>query len=509
MKKRICLAACLLALALASGSCGSETDKPSPASGSSEEGTASVTDSGEETGDPEETWYSLPEPDLPEMDFGGAPFIIYLGESEDINDIAGNYFHSSQLFPPQSFIWVEKLNGEVVNDAVFNRNLVIENKFNIKITPLLTDMNAYELVQAGETMDLVQAKGPYLAETVSTGAWLNLIGFPYLNLTAEYWNARALEGTIVDDIAFFLPSDFCLEPLANTGILYFNKRILQENDLENPYDLVHSDTWTIDRFLSLVRSVPKDLNGDGQMDFSDLYGALVRYQWRTGMFFQLYFGIGLTDTRVDKDQGRVLNFDPTRCQDLIDTVWEVFQDKKICMNSSAVEEELGEGAYEIMFLEGGALFCQDYVFSLDTFREMEDDFGIVPFPKYDTEQEEYYQRVHPASTMFAFPASVQDEEKAGLITEYCSWISHNTVLPAYYEITVKAKRVRDLEAVEMLDIIRKSQVYEFAEMFYTHIPHYMWDAFTDRSFARRVQTNTKFLSKRLAKYIKDIRNAAD
>ncbi|MBQ4290284.1 MAG: hypothetical protein II719_03730, partial [Clostridia bacterium] len=451
----------------------------------------------------EETRYSLPEPELPEMDFGGESYLVYLGSSQD------NYLQESTLFPAKSFIAAEGLTGEIVNDAVFNRNLAVENRFNVRIRTVDTEMAPENLVLAGEAMDLVQGQGPYLAETVSTGAWLNMMEFPYLNLEAEYWSPRALAGTILDRIAFFLPSDFCLDPLANTGVFFFNKRILQENDLDNPYDLVHSGTWTIDRFLQMVRTVPRDLNGDGQMDLSDLYGCLVHHQWRTGVFHQLYFGIGLSYTKTDPEQGRVLNFDGEIAQGLIDRVWEVCQDKRICAISSDIEEEADAAYYDTMFLEGHALFCQDYVSSLDTFREMEDDFGIVPNPKYDERQSEYYQRVAPSSTVFSIPATVQNEEKTGIVTEYISWLSHNTVLPAYYEITVKAKRVRDLEAVEMLDIIRKSQVFEFADMYYTHIPHYVQSAFEDHSFSNRVLSNQKFLSKRLAKYVKMIRTAAE
>ena len=385
MKKKIALAACFLALALASAACGSETKDPGTDSRPSGEGSsAPASDSGTESNDPEATRYSLPEPELPELNYGGAAFVMYPGSSED------GYYHESVLFPAASYLWVEKLNGEVVNDAVFNRNLAVENKFNVKITVLDTETKPEMLVMAGEPMDLVQAQGPYLAETVDTGAWLNMIGFPYLNLEAEYWSPRCLAGTIVDDIAFFMPSDICMDPLSATGILYFNKRLIAENDMESPYDLVHENRWTIDTFMEMVKQGPRDLNGDGKMDLSDQYGALIRHQWRTGVFMQLYFGIGLTYTKVDPDQGRVLNFNGEIAQGLLDQVCEIFKDKKISMPAYEVEE-LGEEAsyYETMFAEGRALFCQDFVSSLDIFREMDDDFGIVPNPKYNRSQEEY------------------------------------------------------------------------------------------------------------------------
>ena len=61
----------------------------------------------------------------------------------------------------------------------------------------------------------------------------------------------------------------------------------------------------------------------------------------------------------------------------------------------------------------------------------------------------------------------------------------------------------------MLDIIRTSLVFEFAEMYYTHIPHYVQDAFDFRSFPNRVLSNEKFLAKRVARYVKMIRSKAE
>ncbi|MBQ4290002.1 MAG: hypothetical protein II719_02290, partial [Clostridia bacterium] len=243
--------------ALIASSCGSETDQ-SPASG---EGSSSVPASEPESGEASsDLRYSIPEPELPELDFGGEPFTVYLGSLSTSSD---NYYTESTLFPAVSFVWTENLNGEIVNDAVFNRNLAAEQRFNVKITPLVTERYPNELVMAGETsMDLVMANGWAMSKVVAEGPWMNLIGFPYLNLEAEYWSPRCLEGTVVDGIVFMMPSDFCLDPLANTGVLFFNKRILEENDLQNPYDLVHSDTWTLENFLRLVASVGRDLNGD-------------------------------------------------------------------------------------------------------------------------------------------------------------------------------------------------------------------------------------------------------
>ncbi|MBO4229227.1 MAG: carbohydrate ABC transporter substrate-binding protein [Clostridia bacterium] len=499
--KKTGLFLCLLVSALIASSCGSETDQ-SPASG---EGSSSVPASEPESGETSsDLRYSIPEPELPELDFGGEPFTVYLGSLSTSSD---NYYTESTLFPAVSFVWTENLNGEIVNDAVFNRNLAAEQRFNVKITPLVTERYPNELVMAGETsMDLVMANGWAMSKVVAEGPWMNLIGFPYLNLEAEYWSPRCLEGTVVDGIVFMMPSDFCLDPLANTGVLFFNKRILEENDLQNPYDLVHSDTWTLENFLRLVASVGRDLNGDGVMDVSDLYGGIFRTQWRLGAFMQFYFGCGEVFTKTDSEKGRVISFNPDRSQRVIEMLREVLEDRHLCLDINDIERMESNSYYETVFLDGHALFCQDFVSSLDVFREMEDDFGIVPNPKYDETQDRYYQRVVPTSTMFAIPVTVQNEEKTGAITEYLSWLSHSTVLPAFYEVTVQTKRTRDEDTIEMLDIIRASRIFEFGEIYYSWIGHYIWDSYEEGTFSK-ASSSEKILTKRLNKLLNQVTSA--
>ncbi|MBO4229415.1 MAG: carbohydrate ABC transporter substrate-binding protein [Clostridia bacterium] len=502
------LSVCFLAVLLSAVACGSSELPPAP---ESNDGSVTAPSSDSESQPEEQSSapaYDIPEPELPAVDFGGESFQLYCGTVGLAGNLTrlGTLGDEYLLFPAESFLSSEVLTGEVVNDAVFNRNLAVEERFNLKIRIVESELRADQLVQAGERLDLVMESGSILAETASTGAFYNLLDFPYINLEAEYWSPRCLEGTIVDNLVYVMPNDICLDPLVHTGILYFNKRILAENDLESPYDMVHNNTWTLDNFLNLVRSVHKDLNGDGKMDLDDLYGGAFRIEWRMGAFMQFYYGAGQTYSKVDEEQGRVLAFNGEIVQSIIDRLSEVIDDNSICIDNADVEKLNGDNAtYDSMFLEGKALFIQHFITSTDVFREMEDDFGIVPNPKYDTQQDRYYQKVDVGSGMFSIPVTTASDEQTGAITEYMAWLSHCTVLPAYYEITIKTKRVRDEEAVEMLDIIRNSRVFEFADLYYTTIPHYVWDSYTARSFANKVGASEKLLKKRLATYVSKVR----
>ena len=503
MKKRL-LFLCAAILALTAVSCGSAGEN-GPASENPDSAPQSAED--RETGESSSMVYDIPEPDLPEKDYGGARFILYTSFVENDNT-------ENVLFPPAKFLFSESLSGEIVNDTVFNRNLAVEQKFNLKLDIVVDETDPTELITAGEPMDAVSWYDIYLAERVYTGAFLNMYGFPYLSLEAEYWSPSCVKGTIVDDRIYYMPCDIDLDPLAHTGFFYFNKRILAENDLENPYDLVRDNQWTLDTFLRMVKQVHGDLNGDGVMDMSDLYGCLHKGQWGDAAFFQLYFGSGQVYTRTDPDLGRVLSLNPEVAETIIQKLWDVLMDPTVCMDDLKIEKLTDTSHwitpyYMLMFVQGQCLFIQDCITSMDYYRSMEDDFGLVPNPKYDSDQKEYYHRVSTYVAMFSLPATLEDPEKTGAVLEYWAWLSHYTVLPAYYEITIKQKRTRDEDAIAMLDIIRTTQVFEFSEIYYTHIRHYAWDAWGYHSFTNRVMSNEKFLSKRIASFVRMIRSLND
>ncbi|MBO4229761.1 MAG: carbohydrate ABC transporter substrate-binding protein [Clostridia bacterium] len=489
MLKKASLGALCAILSLAALSCGSQ--EPARPENGSEPVSAPASGTEAETEVFSSDVNQLPEPELPDMDFGGADYQIY---SEWV-------YSSSSLFPADLFIAAEALNGEIVNDAVFNRNLKVRERFNTTVKKVDASMSAASLILAGEPLDLVMSDGVELGYAVSSGAYQNFIDTPYINFDREYWYPQFVEGTHVDGRVFFMPSEICLDPVINTAIFYFNKRLFSEHDLDNPYDLVDSGTWTVDEYLNLVKTVHGDLNGDGIMDAEDLYGTLVKTEFRFGAYLQLYFGCGKTFTKADPDEGRIIVTDGEFCQGLIDKIFDVFKDKTVTKEWDGYEYT----EYRRMFAEGHALFCMDEIGAMDNYREMEDDFGVLPIPKYDVEQQGYFHRVWPGVGMFAIPASAPDLDKTGIVAEYMAWISHNTILPAYYEITIQQKRTRDPRDIDMLEVIRKTLVFDFADIYDTHLTNWFWDSYSYHSYALRVGASWKYLTKRNQKFVKMVR----
>ena len=104
-----------------------------------------------------------------------------------------------------------------------------------------------------------------------------------------------------------------------------------------------------------------------------------------------------------------------------------------------------------------------------SFRDMENDFGIMPLPLYDESQERYYNSAASWSiSLYSIPNNAwQDEDfaRAGWITQALAYESLYSLTPAYYEVTLQNKVARDEQSARMLDLIFASRTYDFGWYF--------------------------------------------
>lgn len=98
---------------------------------------------------------------------------------------------------------------------------------------------------------------------------------------------------------------------------------------------------------------------------------------------------------------------------------------------------------------------------IEKFRDMEADFGILPIPKHDGEQEDCGCTVNQYHGYTrGVPVAVGDKERAATILEALAAKSRYTLQPAYYDIALQRKPTRDDESAETFDIIFDSTVYD-------------------------------------------------
>jgi len=171
----------------------------------------------------------------------------------------------------------DAMNGDVLNDAVYTRNLAVEEKFGVKIEqiPYAKDSftQAYQnSVTAGD--DSYDLFFHNIVKCLDIGYLYSLPvdELPYVDLSQSWWNRTFMESTALGGVNYTLSGDINLVDDNNTWILFFNKVLAAERDLGDMYSYVYDGTWTLDVLSKICADITEDINGDATLNYLDRWG---------------------------------------------------------------------------------------------------------------------------------------------------------------------------------------------------------------------------------------------
>ncbi|GHU36943.1 hypothetical protein FACS1894105_08160 [Clostridia bacterium] len=404
------------------------------------------------TGTLTETTASKVLPDLPASDFEGYRFKV-LTKGPEFNEWAN------------MDIYAESQNADTINDAVYSRNRYVENKYNFQVTevPSSGDMtvSVRKSVSSGdEAYDAIVPNMLTQATLAVAGCLVDLNEVPKLDLTKMWWDQRANADLSIGKKLYFTVSDLIIMDNDATWLVIFNKKLIEDFTLEDPYELVRSGNWTFDKLNDMSKGISKDLNGDGQMTSEDLFGSVQQGENMTAF----YLASGEHFVTKDTQDFPVATMDSERSISVIDKICDMMFDNQISFNywDLTVPDNI---VTQKMFENNQAVFKITALQLVIRMREMETSFGIIPMPKYDSAQQEYGHYVHPTASAISIPTSNNNLERTGIILEALTAESRYTLRPAYYEKAISNKYLRDDESIEMLDIIIASRAFDLSTMF--------------------------------------------
>ena len=390
---------------------------------------------------------------LPDEDYGGYEFRIW----------TSNWFNTTlegRQAPD------EEQTGDLINDALYIRDKQIEEKYNIEIKYTIyaeadpVFQNSKKAINAGDdafdfSMDMMMI----LAKGLSQGGMLvDFNAIPNIDLTKEWWSKYAIRDLTIDGRFFFPTGDITARYPGSQYLMLFNKKVFSDMGLEYPYQTVLEGNWTLDALFDITKGATKDLNGDGVLNKKDDFFGLVVETMAPICFLQAS-GEGLTNI---VDGNPVVNIKNDRTIAIMEKMAEAWGDPY------RVYYPPGYNTYDEVpiFKEDRALFAAMTGTNTSLFKDMESDFGIVPLPKYDANQPEYYSHCQPwGSAAVCVPITAKDLERTGMIIEAMAAGGRYTSTPAAYEITLKTKYARDEESEKMLDIICDGSRYDFAHIY--------------------------------------------
>ncbi len=387
-------------------------------------------------------------------DFGGRPFNLLL--RDEGSEVSWSIFDAV----------AEEATGEAINDAIYNRNLSINEKYNIEITGEMnkTSLNTLNnCVKAGDsTYDAAFLNTYDSSSAAQAGSLMDYGMLDAIDMTKPYWDQRCISDLSIAGKTYFLTGDISSIDKKATWILMFNKNLINNFDLESPYDLVNEGTWTVDKFREMSADVSSDLNGDGEWTVEDQYGLATTPDTVHGLFYSC----GGRYIRKDENDLPIFDMDIDLCTSILEAASQIMSNSQNTLLSTTIKGS-ANAILDLRdcFIEGRSLFYGEVMFHVAGLREMADDFGIIPMPKLNEAQAEYITYTNPAGPMLVVPMTTADLNCTGKVLESLASASHYTLTPAYYDIALKGKYARDEDSAAMLDIIFANRVYDLTQAY--------------------------------------------
>ncbi|MBQ4573917.1 MAG: hypothetical protein IJA85_01845 [Clostridia bacterium] len=379
--------------------------------------------------------------------------------------------------------------GDVLDDTIYARNRTLEERFNITISEVYGEMDAARrAITAGDNdYDMISTRCISTFTLAQEGLLYKVSDIDLIDLSKGYWDASLNEDLKIGNEQYLATGAFNLTAYDFVHTLVFNKDMIEQQQVENPYELVNSNKWTFEAFERLSKGATQDINGDSTMNDDDSYGLLSQPKAVLPGFW-----IGAGEQSIDRDDQNYPVFNltsDTNFSTVIERIFEITWDTNAWYPNTYEQNE--EPALTNMFKNNKGLFMDMTFFYIPALRDMETDFGIIPYPKWDENQENYLTRVEGAE-LFGVPITAENLERTGAIIEAMACESMNEVIPVYYDLSLKTKVTRDEESAKMLDIIFANRVFDWGDTFWC-------DNLRDTEFQSMFKADDRSLASRMAK----------
>ncbi|MBE6611289.1 MAG: hypothetical protein E7632_02250 [Ruminococcaceae bacterium] len=396
----------------------------------------------------ESTTSGDPRDSLPALDMGGEDFNIYLWEY-------------TQMVSDEE-------NGDIINDAVYRRNRAVEELYNVNFEFTVRDGSSESRqyptwlstltasVMAGDNS--IQLAGGYayrLAVEAINSCFLNLSDIDALDFSQPWWPQEIIKAGDLGGKSYMTIGNADPQFYDSTYAMYFNKQLAESYQITDLYSLVRDGKWTLDKLIEYSAMAVRDLDGNSKIDKNDQFGFLTGNNMEIDAFIPAC-DIPLTERDSDGTP---------KLLGLSEKYVDVYQKLLEFVKKSGTTLYGESWDMVAPFMNSQGLFMAERIQVAHTMREMEDDFGILPYPKWNEEQASYQTYVcTDNSTGFVIP-NTSDPEKAGAILNALSCFGYYDVRPEYFERALQGKAARDEDSAEMLEIIFDNVSDDFTHVY--------------------------------------------
>ncbi len=371
---------------------------------------------------------------------------------------------------------VESPNGEVVNDAIWQRNSDTEERLNVKLAFYLpagdyNNRNAWinELstaVLAGDDQyDIAAGYSMCMATLAYKRLVQDMNKLPYLDFSQPWWPDSIMNEATVNGRLYFASGDISTYLTYYMLSIFFNLELLDDFKLEDPRELVLSGKWTFDKLAEMAAKCYKDVNGDGAVDLGDSFGFVSAPTYIDAF----YFSAGLHIIEKDNSGKTVISpdFGSEKTHEVLNKYINTIEGNNgILINNTGVSGMTGLATNRAIFGEGRTPFILVETHNAAVnFREYTFDYSVVPVPKYSEDQKNYVTTMSNPVSLYGIPVSAKAPATSAAVLECLGSEGYRTISPALFEVGLKMKYSPDDLTAQMYDIQRASVSFDLGRPF--------------------------------------------
>ena len=376
------------------------------------------------------------------------------------------------------WVYDESNAGSHINDAIYKRNTAVENRYKVLlnyIPVVATGAGVYETnflmpiqtaVLNGENAYQLAAGYEYrLAYTSALGDFIDWHSVDNVDLDSDWWDGKFATAASYKNHTYVMTGSLSLSHLYSSSCMFFNEDLVNsklENGSAEIFEAVENGTWTLDTFYGYVKQFTSDDDGVEGMDENDSYGFATNDTTAVDAFM---FCSNISVSRRTDDGGIELYSVGNKLSDLASKLNDIINKSGNTYNLSTSTVE-GMDSHIGMIVRGKTAFNTGALQNATTLRETTVNYGILPYPKYDENQKNYYSITMDFSTAFAIPKTEQDDlDFVGTITEALAYYSDVYVKDALYSTVLKYRDAKDADSSACIDLILASPKYDFAYIY--------------------------------------------
>lgn len=358
-----------------------------------------------------------------------------------------------------TLISVEEPDGNTIGEAVYRRAVTMQDKHGVTLD--VQDVNYKTINNSTSTgnheWDIGTATLSEIMNVVNTGKAMDLYNVENIDLDMPWWDQNAQNKFCIGPKLYYTLSDFFITGIDNARCFYFNKDMAGNLGLGNLYDLVDKNEWTIDKMKELAHIAVADTDGLPGITIDDTAGIVNN----ATTFYEVML-TGCNAEIVFQGKNGIPYFpcfnDSTAFVDVYTHLLDNFSkdDNLLIANTDNSRA---------MFMNGNALFTTDTMYYCAKMRaESEINFGIMPIPKYSSDQENYLHVSPNPDVFFVIEGDAETTATTGSILEALSYYSSqyyasNALMPTYFQLCLTARNAPDVDSSNNLQIVHDNISY--------------------------------------------------